>query len=383
MSDGARAMLFLVALYAVMGVNLPYLPVWLREAKDLSGAEIGAILSGATLARIVTGPALAAWGEGRTVRRAIRAFMLAMLAAFAGLAFSDSVILLFAIGFVALTCLSAAVPFIEILAFNAARTGPLRYGFIRGVGSASFVVANLAGGFAIARFGPEGVILWLIALSALCLAAAQILPRGVQPPRTPLKTRLSEMGALFARPGFARFALAVGAIQAAHAFYYGFSANVWRDQGVGDGAVGALWAWAVIVEIALLLIYDRFGGRWDGRVLILLGGLASVVRYAALAVAPPSLPLLGALQMLHAGTFGLTHLGTLKLLEASLPDHKRTTGFAVVAALSSGTFLGLATLGAGPLFDAYGAGGYLAMSALGGVGLILALGLRLKPASLP
>ena len=381
MSDAARAMIFLAAIYAIMGVNLPYLPVWLREARSLSGAEIGLILSGATLARLITGPAIAAWGEGGTPRRAITALMIAVCLAFAGVALSSDLVLLFAFGFVALTCLAAALPVIEILAFEAARTGPFRYGLIRGVGSASFVVANVLGGLAIARLGPSYIIFWLIALAALAIFAAQNLPKGEPPARTPFLKRLADMRQMLGQKGFLPILLAIGPIQAAHAFYYGFSSNVWRDQGVDEGVIGTLWAFAVIVEIALFLLYDRFGARWDGRTLVILGAISSIVRYAALAAAPGSLIALFALQSLHAGTFGLTHLGTLKLLEAHLPGAKRATGFAVIAALSSGTFLGLATLGSGPLYDAYGAGGYLAMSALGGVGLVFALIIRNRAGS--
>ena len=41
--------------------------------------------------------------------------------------------------------------------------------------------------------------------------------------------------------------------------------------------------------------------------------------------------------------------------------------------LSAGVLIGLATLASGPLYDAFGSGGYLAMAGLAGVGLLAVL----------
>ena len=36
--------------------------------------------------------------------------------------------------------------------------------------------------------------------------------------------------------------LAIGAVQATHAFYYGFSAIAWKAQGISETMTGQLWA---------------------------------------------------------------------------------------------------------------------------------------------
>ena len=48
----------------------------------------------------------------------------------------------------------------------------------------------------------------------------------------------------------------------------------------------------------------------------------------------------------------------------------------VSSSLSAGLLMGMATLLAGPLFDAYGTLGYAAMGALALLGLICAVGVR-------
>jgi hypothetical protein len=51
-----RVTLVMSALFSAAGVTLVYLPLWLEGARGLSGAEIGAVLSLAQFARILTGP---------------------------------------------------------------------------------------------------------------------------------------------------------------------------------------------------------------------------------------------------------------------------------------------------------------------------------------
>jgi PPP family 3-phenylpropionic acid transporter len=65
------------------------------------------------------------------------------------------------------------------------------------------------------------------------------------------------------------------------------------------------------------------------------------------------------------------------------PPESASAAQSLSASLSSGLLMGLATLASGPLFDAYGARGYLAMAVMAGVGLAGAFRLqrRLGPDS--
>src|SRR5690606_33678255 len=60
-SRAARVTLVMSCLYTAAGVTLVFLPRWLEVERGLTGAEIGAVLSLAQLARIITGPAIAHW----------------------------------------------------------------------------------------------------------------------------------------------------------------------------------------------------------------------------------------------------------------------------------------------------------------------------------
>lgn len=116
--------------------------------------------------------------------------------------------------------------------------------------------------------------------------------------------------------------------------------------------------------------------------LLLIGGMAAIIRWAALAWAPP-LVLLWPLQALHALSFAAVFLAAMQLIERLAPSDQATAAQMVYSSLSAGLLIGLATVVSGPLFDAYGVGGYLAMSVLAAAGLCLSLILarRLAPIS--
>jgi PPP family 3-phenylpropionic acid transporter len=170
---------------------------------------------------------------------------------------------------------------------------------------------------------------------------------------------------------------AVGAVQAAHAFQYGFSAILWKSQGISEAVTGQLWAFGVVVEIALMWLFEpwrrRAGiGPWS---LLVVGSIAAVVRWTAMAFAPP-LWLLWPLQALHALTFAATFLAGLQIVERLSPPDSHTAAQTLSSVLSAGVLIGLATAVSGPLYDRFGAGGYAAMAVMALAGLLAALPLR-------
>jgi PPP family 3-phenylpropionic acid transporter len=109
----------------------------------------------------------------------------------------------------------------------------------------------------------------------------------------------------------------------------------------------------------------------------MVGGLAAVVRWTALAFAPP-LWMLWPLQGLHALTFAATYLAGVQIVERLAPPGGHTAAQTLNSVMAAGVLIGLATLAAGPLYDRVEGLGYLAMTALAGLGLLL--GWRLRPA---
>jgi PPP family 3-phenylpropionic acid transporter len=288
--------------------------------------------------------------------------------------FNDLTVMIL-MGFVASTMGMAATPFIELTALRATRTGPLTFGVARSLGSAAFMVANVAGGMAVQAFGPEVVMPWVLVNAVLSLMAANAMPRGVQPPRTPIRSRVAGMVRLLQQPAFLRLVLAGSCIQAAHAFYYAFSTNVWRAQGFSDTVIGLLWAFAVVVEIVFLTNSGWFIRRFGAERLLVAGGVAALIRWSLLAT-DPGLGTVVMLQVLHTGSFAMTYIAGLRLIQDTLPEDSHASAMAISSGIGGGTLLGLATLFSGVLFDAAGAKGYLGMGALAGLGLLLWFSLK-------
>jgi PPP family 3-phenylpropionic acid transporter len=169
--------------------------------------------------------------------------------------------------------------------------------------------------------------------------------------------------------------IAGGLIQSAHAFYYTFSNLAWKAQGVPETWWGLLWATGVASEITFLVFMAPLRRRFGDWTLLMLGGAGAAVRWTAYAFSPP-LWLLWPLQALHALSFAAAYFSGLHIVDRLSPPRSKTLAQTLNSALSSGVLIGLATIASGPLFDRFGAKGYLAMTVLALLGLLAALGLR-------
>ena len=168
---------------------------------------------------------------------------------------------------------------------------------------------------------------------------------------------------------FMLIVVSAGLIQSAHAFYYAFSTLTWKQQGIAENMTGVLWGVGVAAEIAFLWFMEPWRRRIGARNLLVIGGVAAVVRWTALAFAPP-LWLLFPIQALHTFSYAATFMGALQMTD-KLSTPKTASGAQLInSALSGGVLSGLATLASGGIFDHWGAKGYLAMTAMSVLGLL-------------
>jgi PPP family 3-phenylpropionic acid transporter len=371
-----------VLLFGATGVSLPFAGLWMRS-QGLSGAQIGTLLAAPMLARVVTGPLLAVWADGFRYRRTPIALMGLVMAAGYGLAGLSDLYGLRALGwFVGATAMGVLVPLTDVMTLRLAGRLGFSFSLPRGAGSAAFVVANVVMGALLLHWRPDGVIVWLVGASlGLAAVAALALPAEPVADGAPMAglERFRGLGRLVVDPVFMTAIFAIGAVQAAHAFQYAFSALLWKTQGISEATTGWLWAFGVIVEIALMWLVEpwrrRVGvGPWS---LLMLGSAAAVLRWSAMAFAPP-LWLLWPLQALHALTFAATFLAGVQIVERLSPPDRHTAAQTLSSVLSAGVLIGLATAASGPLYDRFGAGGYAAMAAMSLAGLIATASLRAR-----
>lgn len=373
--------LFMMLAHVALGAIMPYLPVWLATTKGLTGAQIGVILASSSFGRILVGPLVAAWAEGRGDRR-IPLIVFSSALALGYLSFP----FLGAFWPIALACFATGVMFQCLMPF--AEAGVMRvtsnsrrwpYGRARAAASAAFVLANLGAGATIQAFNVEAVYAWFVIASLATMACGFWLhPEPIaQPAATPLGTRLLDGFALFKSRTFFLAVVAAGFIQAAHAFYYGFSSQLWLKQGFSGSQVGMLWAFGVIVEIAFFALLASRLNHFRPETLILWGGIASIIRWAAFAQTP-DLGVTFMVQALHALTFAATHMGFMRLIDAEIPLAQRATGQQLGSALIMSPIMGLASIVAGTLYDQFSSGGYWSGVILATIGLIL-ISLLLSP----
>jgi MFS transporter, PPP family, 3-phenylpropionic acid transporter len=372
-----RLSAFYAATFLVAGVQLPFWPVWLA-ARGLSAREIGIVLAAAIWAKVLATPAIGAIADRSGARRGVMAALAAVaFVGYAGLSWVTGFWLLAALNLVALTSQSALMPLGDTVTLAVARSDGLDYGRIRVWGSVSFILASLASGAVLASSSADWVLPLVLGASGLVLLACLAVPQLRVPSGG--ANRIAGMRAVAGDGKFWIFVASASALQASHQLYYGFGTLYWRSLDFSETTIGLLWAEGVLAEILLF---------WQGRILLarfgpvglmVLGGAAGVLRWS-LAGVLPWLPFIGALQLLHALTFGASHLGAMHFLSRTVPLSAAASAQSLYAAVSSGFGSGLVMMGAGALYAAYGGRAYLFMAVLAAAGLFGALRLRLPAA---
>lgn len=372
-------MLF-AAQFFVFGVILPFLPAVLAE-RGLGAAEVAAVLASGAAVRLVAGPAGGRLADALAAPRAVLAVaaLIALLAA-AGLWWAAGFVALLAVHAVLSVGMAPIVPLTDALAVAAARREGFDYGPVRAAGSIAFIAASLAAGFAVEWRGLDAAVaLIVIGLAATALAALA-LPGAPAPPRAGPRGAAGFLVPLGNGP--LRWLILVSAlVHGGHAFYYAFGTLHWQAAGLSAGLIGALWATGVVAEIALFLWGRGLVRRLGAVGLSLIGAGCGVLRWTVTALtADPWI--LFPLQILHAGTFGAQHLGAMMVLGRVIPPGQAGTAQTLYAALGAGLPIGVLTLACGPLYAAFGGGGYLAMAAmsLAAVPAVLMLGRSLTAA---
>jgi PPP family 3-phenylpropionic acid transporter len=365
LSFATRVAALYVTIFIVSGVQMPFLPVWLR-AKGLDAGTIGLVLAAPMVARVFAIPIVTRLADRReALRETLIAAGFISVAAYLLLALSDGALAIFlAFALVSLTY-TPVMPLTETYAMRGLTALGRAYGPVRLWGSASFIAGNLAAGLANDLIAARHLI-WLIvaasllvALSTLTLPAAARAPPPAAAPARPGKPLLRD-------PLFLSVIAAASLIQASHALFYGFSALAWRAAGYDGVAIAALWSLGVIAEIVLFALHGRLPAWLSPGMLMLAGAAGAILRWTAMAFDPPG-AMLSVLQLLHALSFGATHLGTMALVTRLAPHGQGATAQGYLAVVM-GVAMALATAVSGVLFGAFGAGAYAAMALTAVVG---------------
>ncbi len=353
-----RLAAFYAALFAALGVQLPFLPLWLA-AKGLGAGAIGVALAIPMIVRVIAIP-LATHGADR--HEALRATIIVA----AGMAALGYGLLAFAHGAAAIMAAFALasafytpiMPLADAYAMRGLGRLGRAYGPVRLWGSVAFIVTSFGAGALLDVIAARDLI-WLVVagMAVTALAACALIPLAPVQEEARAATVWSASSLLRDR-SFLAVATGASLIHASHAVYYGFSALAWRQAGLDGATIGALWALGVVAEIALFAVSGRL--PLDPIKLLLLGAAGAAIRWGVMAFDPPS-ALLPVLQCLHALSFGAAHLGALGFVARSAPAGLGATAqgyFAVALGLVMAMAMGLS----GFLYARWGSLAYSAMA---------------------
>ncbi len=351
-----------VALFVVLGIYLPFFPLWLK-AKGLDAQQIGIVLAVPMLVRILAIPAMARLADRYDALRGVMwGTLLVATAGYAVVGLAEGFLVVLVCVALAAAAFGPAMPLAETYALKGLPRRGRAYGPVRLWGSFAFIAGSLLAGFAVDLI-PARDLIWLIVAALALSALAAFL---VEPLHTEPHGKSAPLRRLLRDPAFLAVIIGSSLIQGSHAVFYGFSTLAWTQAGLDGSTIAALWALGVLAEIVLFAFQGRLPSFLTPAALMLIGAAGAILRWLAMAADPP-LALLPLLQLLHALSFGTTHLGVLIFITRHAAPRQSATAQAYLAVAMGITMACMTTL-AGVLFARYGSLAYLAMALAAAIG---------------
>jgi PPP family 3-phenylpropionic acid transporter len=164
---------------------------------------------------------------------------------------------LLSIGLLHAIALAPTTNIADALAVVASRRQGFEYGWVRGAGSAAFIVASVLAGMTVSRLGLDVTVvlqtgLMLAVPLVLCLVPPVLGSRLVE------KVEMGSIGGLFGLAIFRRVVAAAALILGSHALHDTFSVIRWTNAGISAPTASLLWSLAVAAEVFVFFL----AGPW-------------------------------------------------------------------------------------------------------------------------
>jgi len=320
--------------FAILGVILPYWSLYLKQI-GFNAQQIGELTALMVVTRIVA-PNLLGWLADKTGKRLRLIRMTSLLAALVFLGFwwqqSYTWFALVTLGFSFFW--NACLPQFEaVTLFHLKNTGQQQYSRIRLWGSIGFVLSVFGIGQVLDRISTLYVPHIILGLM-LCNWLSAIITPEAETTAKPLEQR-GIMQVLRNKEIWAFFVVYF-LLQISHGPYYTFFSVYLQQHGYSTGMTGGLWALGVCAEILLFSTAARFIKFFGLRKLLLLSLLLTVLRWYLVAYYIDNLICLTSAQLLHAASFGVTHVVAIQLLFKYFGEQHQGKGQAFYSSLSYG-----------------------------------------------
>ena len=259
------------------------------------------------------------------------------------------------------------VPVADGAAIRMARRLGRDFGGLRALATTGYLLVVIGAGFLL---GDAGIALFLPLFLAFCLiraGAAFALPRMRAAPPSREPAPLPQMRqAWFLLP-----VLGWALIDATNLILNSFQGLLWARQGISTSTIGILITLGAAAEAVMFAFYRRLLPRLSSRVILIAAALVAMLRWGAMALAP-GVPVLVALQLLHAFTYAMGFLACTGFIADHTSEDNAAEAQSVLALLTMGTSA-LAILAFGALAGPFGAGAYLFSVAVAGLGALAIL----------
>jgi MFS transporter, PPP family, 3-phenylpropionic acid transporter len=366
-----RFILLYAAMYAAFGVASPFLPAFV-SARGLPPEQLGLLLGAGTAVRLLTAPLAGRIGD---LIQALRVVLVVCIA----LAASVTLGYLAAYGFwtlLAVTLVHAAslapiTVLADALALGSSSPPPssgrrgFEYGWVRGIGSAAFILGTLLSGQMVSGFGLDLIVWQQAFLLGIAAVAAIRVPELIHD-RTIDAVRAPAGGVLILLrlPRFRNLVLVAALILGSHAMHDAFAVIRWSAAGINPAIASLLWSESVAAEVLVFFVIGpALVKRLTSPGTLAIAALAGMLRWAVMAQTT-DVRALALVQPLHGITFALLHLACMRLLSRIVPQGLEGTAQAIYGTVGIGAASALLTIVSGALYAHLGARGFWVMAVL-------------------
>jgi len=338
--------------FATLGGFLPFWSLYL-ENRGFSAPEIGE-LSALMVATKIIAPNLWGWVADHTGKslRVIRIASFFAALFFAGFLFFTGY-QWFAIITVSFSFFwNAALPQFEAVTLFHLKQEPHRYSQIRLWGSVGFIITVLGIGRLLEYFDISHLPYIITVLLSLIWLLALLTPEA--------RANFSShdgvgIWGIILSPEVLAFIVVYMLLQLAHGPYYVFYSIYLNNNGYSGTQIGMLWAMGVCAEIVLFVTMKKLLNRISLRIILLNSIFLSIIRWLMIAHFADSMALMIIAQLLHAATFGSSHVAAIHFVHQYFGIRHQGKGQALYSSMSFGLGGMLGSLYSGYFWDILGA----------------------------
>lgn len=375
-SDLTPFVLLYAAMYAAYGVASPFLPAYVN-ARGIPAGELGLVLGAATAMRLLSATFV---GRLADFLQALRTTLVVCVALASVVTLfyvpAHGFSAFFAVSLVQALTLAPMTLLSDALALGNARRAGFEYGWVRGTGSAAFIVATLVSGQFVAAHGLKAAVY----LQALLLVVAAVAATRVQEiPHPPRGARRAGAMVILRIPAYRTLIAIAALVLGSHAMHDGFAVIRWTASGITPGMVSVLWSEAVLAEVVVFFFLGPRLIAWlKPAGALALAAFAGIARWAVMA-STVDVSWLALVQPLHGITFALLHLACMRLIAHIAPAGLEGTAQALYAT-GIGAVGAVVMMSSGALYAELGGAAFWIMSTVCAIALPLILRLaRLSP----